>query len=29
VVGRSGNTSLGVPVDTVVELVRRHGRLER
>jgi D-aminopeptidase len=28
VVGRSGNTSLGVPVDTVVELIRRHGRLE-
>jgi D-aminopeptidase len=28
VVGRSGNTSLGVPVDEVLELLRRHGRLE-
>jgi D-aminopeptidase len=28
VVGRSGNTSPGVPVDEVLELLRRHGRLE-
>jgi D-aminopeptidase len=27
VVGRSGNTSVGVPVDEVLELLRRHGRL--
>jgi D-aminopeptidase len=27
VVGRSGNTSLGVPVDSVLALLRRHGRL--
>lgn len=28
VVGRSGNTSLGLPVDDVLELLRQHGRIE-
>jgi D-aminopeptidase len=28
VVGRSGNASPGVPVDEVLELLRRHGRLQ-
>jgi D-aminopeptidase len=27
VVGRSGNTSPGIPVDEVVDLLRRHGRV--
>ena len=28
VVGRGGNTSTGIPVDDIVELLRRHGRVD-